>query len=63
MSELPDQREAMREVIARAAVEPHAMAVLAGDDAETVVLDLVQPSLTGWRLLRLAFPPKRAVSS
>jgi hypothetical protein len=26
-----------------AAVEPHALAVLAGDDAEAVVLDLVQP--------------------
>ena len=36
----------------RAAVGPHAVAVLAGDDAEAVVLDLVQPSLTGWRLLR-----------
>ena len=47
-----DQREAVREVIAGAAVEPHAVAVLAGDDAEAVVLDLVQPSLTGWRLLR-----------
>src|SRR6516225_10099701 len=40
---LDDQREAMGEVIARTAVEPHLRAVLAGDDAEAVVLDLVQP--------------------
>ena len=40
----------MREIVARAAVEPHAVAVLASDDAETVVLDFVQPSLAGWRL-------------
>jgi len=39
-----DQREAVCEVIAGAAVEPHAVAVLAGDDAEAVVLDLVQPT-------------------
>ena len=32
------------------AVKPHAVAVLAGDDAETVVLDFVQPRLAGWRL-------------
>ena len=38
-----DQREAMGEVIARTAVEPHLRAVLAGNDSEAIVLDLVQP--------------------
>src|SRR6516164_7753030 len=38
-----DQREAVSEIIARAAVEPHLRASLAGNDAEAVVLDLVQP--------------------
>jgi hypothetical protein len=32
----------MGEVIARAAVEPHLRAFLAGNDAEAVMLDLVQ---------------------
>src|SRR5271166_143821 len=41
-----------RLVRARPTVEPHAVAVLAGDHAETVVLDLVQPQLAGRRLLR-----------
>src|SRR5262249_26899500 len=40
-----------REIVAWAAVEPHAAAILAGDDAEAVMLDLVQPSLARWRLL------------
>jgi hypothetical protein len=38
---LDDQQEAVREVVPRAAVEPHAVAVLAHDDAEAVVFDLV----------------------
>jgi hypothetical protein len=49
---LDDQREAVGQVVARSAVEPHAVAVLAGDDAETVVLDLVQPRSACWRLRR-----------
>jgi len=40
---LNDQREAVGEIIARTAVEPHLRAGLAGNDAEAVVLDLVQP--------------------
>jgi hypothetical protein len=40
---LDDQREATGEVVARTAVESHLRAVLAGNDAEAVVLDLVQP--------------------
>jgi hypothetical protein len=40
---LHDQREAMGEIIAGAAVEPHAVAILASDDAKSVVLYFVQP--------------------
>jgi hypothetical protein len=36
----------MGEVVARAAVEPHLRASLAGNDAEAIVLDLVQPWLS-----------------
>ena len=38
-----DQREATGEIIARTAVEPHSVAVVAGDDPKAIVLDLVQP--------------------
>jgi hypothetical protein len=40
---LDDQREAAGEVITRTAVEPHLRAGLAGNDAEAVVLHLMQP--------------------
>jgi hypothetical protein len=43
-AEEPDHRKAVGQLITGAAVEPHAVAVLAGDDAEAVVLDLVQPA-------------------
>ena len=45
-----DQREPVGQVVAGAAVEANAVAVLAGDDAEAVVFDLVQPRLAGRRL-------------
>src|SRR5262249_26462825 len=48
---LDDQREAVSEVVARTAVEPHLRAVLAGDDAEAVMLDLMQPLAAGWQLV------------
>jgi hypothetical protein len=47
---LDDEREAPRQIIARPAVEPHAVVALAGDHAEAVVFDLVQPQLAGRRL-------------
>ena len=54
---LDDQREARGQIVARPAVEAHLFAGLAGDDAETVVLNLVQP-FTGrgraWGLRREA---------
>jgi hypothetical protein len=40
---LDDQREAVREIIAGTAVEPHLGTVLAGNNPKTIVLDLVQP--------------------
>ena len=40
---LDDQWEAIGQVIARTAVQPHAIAILPGDDAESVVLDFMQP--------------------
>ena len=48
---LDDQREAMGEVVARTAVEPHARTVLAGNDTEAVVLDFVQPLAAGRQLI------------
>jgi hypothetical protein len=40
---IDDQREAAGQVVAWAAIEPHSIAILPGDDPEAVVLDLVQP--------------------
>ena len=56
---LHDQREPVGQVVAGAAVEPDAVAVLAGDDAEAVVLDLVQPRVAGRRLRRLGGQARR----
>jgi hypothetical protein len=39
---LNDQREAVGQIVARTAIEIRLRAVLAGDDPETVVFDLVQ---------------------
>ena len=38
-----DQREATSEVVAGTAIEPHLRAGLAGNDAEAIVLNFVQP--------------------
>ena len=40
---LDDQREAVGEVIARAAVEPDALVLFASDDPDAIVLDFMQP--------------------
>jgi hypothetical protein len=45
---LHDQREAVCQVVARPAVEPHLRAVLAGDNSKAVVLDFVQPERPLW---------------
>src|SRR6516162_3223168 len=47
---LDDEREAVGKVVARPAAEPHAVSALAGDYAEAVVLDLVQPVIAARRL-------------
>jgi len=46
-----DQREAAGEIVARPRIKPHALAILAGDDAEAVVLNLVQPRPAGRQLI------------
>ena len=46
---LDDQRKATRELVARAAIEPHPLTILASNDAEAVMLDLVQPLAAGWQ--------------
>src|SRR5262245_48796128 len=48
---LNDQREAVGEVVARTAVEPHLRASLPGNDAEAVVLNLVQPLAARWQFV------------
>ena len=40
---LKDQREAIGEIIARQAIEPHMYASLASNDPKPIVLDFVQP--------------------
>ena|SRR5215467_7014910 len=45
------KREATSEVIVGTAVEPHPLAVLAGNDAEAIVLDLMQPLAAGGQLI------------
>src|SRR5215475_2350564 len=50
---LNDQREAMGEIIAREAVEPHLRAGLSGDNAKAVVFDFVQPIAAGRQLIGL----------
>jgi hypothetical protein len=45
---LDDQREPVGQVVAGAAVEPDAVALLPRDHAEAVVFDLVQPLRPRW---------------
>ena len=56
---LDDQREAACEVIAGPAVEPHPRAVLAGNNAEAVVLDLVQPQAAGRQFIGFGWETRR----
>src|SRR5260370_39947431 len=58
-----DQRKAMGEVIAGTAIEPHSRALLTGNDAKAIVLDLVQPLAAGrnnrpWRRPEVQGPNK-----
>jgi hypothetical protein len=45
--------------IARTAVEPQLRAILAGNDAEAVVLDLVQPLAAGRQLIGFGWEARR----
>ena len=56
---LDDQREAMGEIVARTAIEPHLCAGLAGDNAEAVMLDLVQPIAAGRQLVGFGWEARR----
>jgi hypothetical protein len=49
----------MREVIAGTAIEPHPPVALAGNDAETVVLDLMQPLAAGGQLTGFGWEARR----
>ena len=44
---LDNKNEAMREVVARAAIKPHLLVDLAGDYPEAIVLDFMQPQRPG----------------
>jgi hypothetical protein len=55
LDRLDDLREAVGEVIAIAGEEPDTALIPAGDDSESVVLDLVNPAGTGRRLLGRAW--------
>src|SRR5262249_20515932 len=60
MREGPSNRwKAPGEVIARTAVEPHPYAVLAGDDAEAVMLDFVNPQAARRRLVGFGWEARR----
>ena len=48
-------REAMGEIVARTAIEPHLHASLAGNDAKAIVLDLVQPLAAGGQLIGIGW--------
>jgi hypothetical protein len=56
---LDDQREAIGEIIAGTAVEPHLRAVLPGDDPKAIVFDLMQPLAAGRQLISLAWEARR----
>src|SRR5262249_61634530 len=49
----------MREVIAGTGVQPHPLAVLAGDDPEPIVLDLVQPLAAGGQFIGFGWKARR----
>jgi hypothetical protein len=54
-----DGHEATGEVFARTAIQPYPPVALAGDDAETIVLDLVQPLAAGRQLRGLCRKARR----
>jgi hypothetical protein len=53
------KREAASHVIAGAAVEPHAVAILACDNPEAIVLNFMQPQVAGGQLVGLCRKARR----
>jgi hypothetical protein len=49
----------MSEIVARAAIEPNLRAFFTGNDAEAVVLDLVQPLAAGRQLCGFDWKARR----
>jgi len=60
---LDNQREAMGEVIAGTAIEPHLRTFLASDDPKTVVLDLMQPIAAGGQFVGFGWKARRDEAS
>ena len=56
---LDDQREATGEVVTWTTVEPHLRAVLAGNNAKAVMLDLMQPLAAGGQLIGFCWEARR----
>jgi len=56
---LDNQREAVGEIIAGAAIEPHPRPVLAGNNPKAIVLDLVQPLAARWQLVSFGREARR----
>src|SRR5262245_3689904 len=54
-----NQRGAAGEIIARTAVKASPRASLAGNNAEAVVLDFVQPLAAGWQLIGFGWEARR----
>src|SRR5262245_34548955 len=54
-----DQREAAGEIVAGTAVEPHLRAGLAGNNAEAVMLDFMQPLPAGRQLIGFGWEARR----
>jgi hypothetical protein len=52
---LDDQRETTGEIVARTAIQPHARAVLPGDNPNTIVLDLMQPLAAGRQFIGFGY--------
>src|SRR5215831_8972064 len=59
VSTISGKRWVVGEAIARTAVEPHLRASLAGDDAEAVVLDPMQPLAAGRQLIGFSWKARR----
>jgi hypothetical protein len=58
-SDWSTMREAASEVIAGPAVEPHPLTILAGDDSESIVLNLMQPLAAGRQLIGFGWKARR----